>query len=868
MHRYALVLLAFLLLLPGAAPAPAQQPPGNANPPANPNQQKFLEQEYEKQLEGLKDPDSIERSKAVEGLGRVGLPKGAVPLVTMAVDEKYAYLATLAAETAVKLDPEAAFATAKDLEGKKASSAVARRNLVLILRECPQPEASELILGFSDTGSKVVRLEVIRAIGLRGIAKGEGLLKAALASTDDDERNLAAIAAGRLKAPGLAASLMKGLETTDGYHCMFAALALGRMGGEDVFTALQGQLGNASGPSGEAKAKVLEAAAGPEDVERLMEILRSSSSREYREAAAIALGRLGARGLEVQELLLARMLRDSEREVRGACWHALGRLANDQIVPSLLKRAGQRDPELLKYVFYLLGDLKVEEGTQLLLKTMINEKEDMLRYAAAINFWKAADAATVRTFEEKMTTAQGPFLERGIEGLGFRKNEDGFQFLVRLMQFQKDGSNEQYLVEKSLERITGHFFGPYPGIWKKWYEKNPQFFSPKQQELERKKWRDDFDKENEGFRQTEETERAVQLGLEYLARHQSPDGRFDPQHYFENCDENPPCPKSGGARVEMDPSGQTALAVLAFLGAGYAPDEGKYKDVILRALDYLSAREQANGNFETNDLVGGYNRPLGAQAFGEAFMLTGNEEYAWSCQRAVDFITTIQNELGGWRYRVKINTTDTSCMSWNLFALKTAEKAHLDVKEIALAGCYRVMDLYSEPVKDQREEFVDIDPDYGYEVGRDTKYTFETGYQNAVWDTKYATVPLGIMARIFLGWRRSHPFCIGSANKVLEDMMEEIPKREDWSKYRSSREYPTYAWYYGTLAMHQMGGRYFREWNARIQKIIPGTQDKEGCLKGSWPGWNHDGLFGRLYTACMGTLTLETYYRYLPVLQD
>ena len=91
---------------------------------------------------------------------------------------------------------------------------------------------------------------------------------------------------------------------------------------------------------------------------------------------------------------------------------------------------------------------------------------------------------------------------------------------------------------------------------------------------------------------------------------------------------------------------------------------------------------------------------------------------------------------------------------------------------------------------------------------------------------------------------------------------------ENWSKYRSRREYPTYAWYYGTLAMHQMGGRYFREWNDRIKKIVPGTQDRGDCVDGSWPVWAHDTVAGRLYTTAMGVLTLETYYRYLPILED
>ena len=98
--------------------------------------------------------------------------------------------------------------------------------------------------------------------------------------------------------------------------------------------------------------------------------------------------------------------------------------------------------------------------------------------------------------------------------------------------------------------------------------------------------------------------------------------------------------------------------------------------------------------------------------------------------------------------------------------------------------------------------------------------------------------------------------------------MEEVPKNEDWSLYRSRREYPTYAWYYGTLAMHQMGGKYFRKWNESIRQVIPKTQKRTGCARGSWRGWNHDGFFGSIYTTSMGVLSLETYYRYLPVLQD
>jgi hypothetical protein len=520
-------------------------------------------------------------------------------------------------------------------------------------------------------------------------------------------------------------------------------------------------------------------------------------------------------------------------------------------------------------VFHLVGKLKPTQAAPTLLKYVINEKDPVLRASAAINFWKAADAEAIGALEDRVEASSGKLLENGIQAVGFRRNQEGFKFLLRMLKVLRDGSKEEYLAEKALERMTGHFFGSDPAIWRKWFKANPEFFTPKQAELERNKWREDFDKENQGFRQTEETEQAVQLGLEFLARHQHPDGRFDPQRFYQMCRDEPPC-KREGARIEFDPVGTTALGVLAFLGAGYSPDEGKYKEVIAQALEYLMARQQANGNFLSNDLVGGYHRPVGAQAFAEAYALSGDERMGWHCQRSVDFLLTIQNRLGGWRYRVNIETTDTSCMSWNLFALKSAKRAGLEAREIGFAGCYHVMDLYSQDVgmKGPREDYIDIDPDYGYEVGRNTNYEFETGYQNPVWDTKYATVPLGIMCRIFMGWRRSHPFCIGSANKILADMMEPIPKNENWDLYRSYREYPTYAWYYGTLAMHQMGGRYFREWNERIRKVVPGTQQKTGCMRGSWPIWNHDSINGRVVTTELGVLTLETYYRYLPVLQD
>ena len=124
------------------------------------------------------------------------------------------------------------------------------------------------------------------------------------------------------------------------------------------------------------------------------------------------------------------------------------------------------------------------------------------------------------------------------------------------------------------------------------------------------------------------------------------------------------------------------------------------------------------------------------------------------------------------------------------------------------------------------------------------------------------------MSRILLGYRRSHPFCIGSANKVRAFQLPQVPDNGNMDKVTFRQEYAMYHLYYGTLAMHQMGGKYFREWKKPMREILTGTQETSGCNAGSWQGWNYDRFFSRLYTTAIGAMTLETEYRYAPILQE
>jgi hypothetical protein len=453
-----------------------------------------------------------------------------------------------------------------------------------------------------------------------------------------------------------------------------------------------------------------------------------------------------------------------------------------------------------------------------------------------------------------------------MEFLGSRRNQRGFELALELLESSKAGSREQFAVELALERQTGHFFGTDTSVWREWFGKNSKFFEKEQHAIERAKWREDFLKENAEPSRTTATEVAVQAALDYLARHQDPSGAFDQQHFLSLCSE-PPCPTSSGARIQMESIGVTSLCTLAFFGAACEPGKGRYGGVLDRAMQFLLARQMPNGDYVPNDLIGGYNRPVALQAYAEAANVTRDPQYLPYVQRGVDFLACIQADKGGWRYRVVDNANDTSVVAWVLFGAKSAEKAGARVRRSVFEGCDLVLAGYQVRPVAEREDYVrDIDPNYAFEVGSGTKYEFHTGYQNDKFDRKYATTGLGLMSRILLGFRRSHPFCIGSANKVLAEQVPEVPKVGKDVQFR--QEYPMYHMYYGTLAMHQMGGRYFREWNKAVKEILTRTQETAGCSTGSWPGWGFDTYFSRLYATAIGALTLETYYRYAPILQD
>jgi HEAT repeat protein len=913
-----LPILVFAAAVGGGVPAPpaaAQQAPDN----------RFFPKEMEDALAAMKGADPEQSfADGLAVLARVRHRDGALePMRERAFPEILEHAlgtrlesgASFAGEILAGLDPGR---LAKELEAvaEKDGDPVRLYNAAVLLEVVPRggadggegPEPVDALVRLLGKGNARSRARAAEALGESASARRGCPAKArekavsgvlgllAGAGKDATTKNVCAVALGKIGDPKAIPALLNGIGNTDGKHAFFAALALSWMEEPSLLpTVLSGSI--SGGESGEAYAKALEGTAREAHVDALLSSLASSGKADVREAAAVALARIlpgmpapaadgrplptdapadqerAALRAKAAGALMERMVSDGDSSVQWACFHALSRSGGPWQEAEVLRLLKSPNEGTLKRAVHLCGDWRLAASAKTLLGGIFSVKDDLMRRRCGIEFWRIGDREAIEEFKKRIRdygAGGGVGLARGCEALGNWRCKEGFELAVDLLGKVREGSPDQFAVELCLEKMTGHFFGPARGLWNKWFSKNPEFFTPRQAAIERDKWREDFDKENKGFRQTKETERAVQMGLEYLARHQHADGRWDPQGFRECCDRSPGCSAATGARVQEDPVSRTALSILAFLGAGYTPEGGKYSCTLRRGLEYLMARQQAKGDYQTNDLIGGYNRPLALQAYAEAAALTHDPRLLPFVQRGADFLTQIQNSIGGWRYRVDVETSDSSVAAWMLFALKAAEKAGAEVRPVVYEGCRMLFERYSlrVPANGPREDFVDMDPSYGFEVGKDTTYEFRTGYQDTAHAPTHATTALGLMSHILLGFRRSHPFCIGSANYVLQRQLPVAPKDGRLERLNIQQEYPLYFVYYGTLAMHQMGGRYFRKWNDQIRVILPGTQVQEGCGRGSWVGKGYDGIFGSLYTTATGVLALETYYRYLPVLQD
>ncbi|NRA96175.1 MAG: terpene cyclase/mutase family protein, partial [Planctomycetes bacterium] len=180
------------------------------------------------------------------------------------------------------------------------------------------------------------------------------------------------------------------------------------------------------------------------------------------------------------------------------------------------------------------------------------------------------------------------------------------------------------------------------------------------------------------------TQRAVERGLEWLANHQSKDGRWDCDAFMQNGDpkKGELCDGKGNAMYDVGVSG---LALLAFLGAGNTHKEGTYRTTVRKALKWLKNQQDAEGCFGSRgDPHFTYNHAIGALAMTEAYAMTRSGIWKATAQNGLNFVMKCQNPYKAWRYGECPGDNDSSVTGWMVMALKSAKVSGLDVNETAL----------------------------------------------------------------------------------------------------------------------------------------------------------------------------------------
>ncbi|MCA9083448.1 MAG: hypothetical protein KDA81_05310 [Planctomycetaceae bacterium] len=404
----------------------------------------------------------------------------------------------------------------------------------------------------------------------------------------------------------------------------------------------------------------------------------------------------------------------------------------------------------------------------------------------------------------------------------------------------------------------------------------------------------------EQFGGTRQSEAAVELSLKWLNAMQSRDGHWDAETF-------------GAGQVDVDEqgvernfagrdadTGLTALVTLSFLGAGYTHEGGRYALTVDRALNWLISQQRSDGSLsgKAGHYAAMYCHAMATYALAEAVGMQGREflgpivqpdalssgpllmqaateatcapggfpvlphvaisnaahnnysDFTAFQMRLADEIRlraalvkavayTISQQdprSGGWRYEFG-QEGDVSMFGWQMMSLRSADIAGVSIDPV---------------VRDRMVMFLN-----GVRQG-DRGGLF--GYRRPVeinGRISEPVTPVMTAEALFCQQMLGYPRDSDAGEEAVEYLLDHLPRVS---------EFNLYYWYYGTLAMYQFGGGPWERWNSAVRDPLIDLQRRDGRFAGSWDPNDPWGPYGgRLYSTAIATLTLEVYYRLLPL---
>jgi hypothetical protein len=263
----------------------------------------------------------------------------------------------------------------------------------------------------------------------------------------------------------------------------------------------------------------------------------------------------------------------------------------------------------------------------------------------------------------------------------------------------------------------------------------------------------------------------------------------------------------------------------------------EYRPVVLRALGWIG-QQQVNDRRDLKkdgELPGGmYAHALGTMALCEGYALSKDERMKIATQKAVKFLVQSPLVEKGWRSDSQ-QPASASVVAEAIMALRSAQAASMPVSKDTLTKAGAFLDSCAA----------------GPEDARMSRYSHQPGES-----ADLTATAAGLLCRQYLGWGRDETDLVAGCNYLLENLPPEF----------GTELGPIHYYFYATQVLHHREGEQWDKWNHSVREHLLRSQQKDGPQEGSWTSSDADsGKDGRIFATSMALLTLETYYRQLPV---
>ena len=321
---------------------------------------------------------------------------------------------------------------------------------------------------------------------------------------------------------------------------------------------------------------------------------------------------------------------------------------------------------------------------------------------------------------------------------------------------------------------------------------------------------------------------AVALGLDWLARHQREDGAWGGISSLVDCTM---CADRGRREYRV---ALTGLALLAFVGAGNTQRDSAYAGEVRSATRWLLDRMDETGAFHPAETPAErqpmYGQAMAVLSLAELFRVSKSPLLRRPVERGLRYIERTQNAYAGWRYVPGEETSDTSVTGWQVLAHVAAKRAGIPANPVLAYGVMIWLEEMTDPV------------------------TWRVGYRRRGRGSPGMTAT-ALATRLLFGAARGEP-AVRGARDILAQTLPKPPVGEGSNPVANPPD--LLYWYFGTIAMRNLGGDAWRSWRESLVRTLTSLQERNGEAAGSWrPMFDWDRTGGTVMSTALAILCLE-----------